>query len=142
MMVEPGYFFEETFVHATALEGVVHENATECYTVETPEGGFAFFGNNGGGTGGVIHECEFTKRPTRTYRSDFIAHAFCTGLDRSRGVDVDVEFAFLDDVEEIAGIALRDDFDVRGRNGLFDKCAKNGVEGFIVEVTEEEVVAD
>ena len=58
------------------------------------------------------------------------------------GVDVDVEDAALDDVEVVACVALGDDFDVFGRDGLLDEGAEDDAGGVVVEVGEEEVGAD
>lgn len=58
------------------------------------------------------------------------------------GVDVDVEDAALDDVEVVACVALGDDFDVFGWDGLLDEGAEDDAGGVVVEVGEEEVGAD
>ena len=50
----------------------------------------------------------------------------------ARWVDVDVEDAALDDVEVVARVALGDDLDVFGGDGLFDEGAEDDGCGVVV----------
>lgn len=135
------HFLQEAFVHATLLEGAVHQDAAEGDAVESPEHAALAGRDNGGGARGVVHECELAEGAAGADGGDFLAHTLGPGLDAAAGVDVDVEFARLDDVEVVAFVALGDHFDVGSWYGFLLQGVEDGAEGVVVEVGEEEVAA-
>ena len=139
---EEGNLLEEVLVHASALEGRVHEDAAEGDTVERPEARAGLGRDDGGGARGVVHEGELAEGATGAGGADPGAHAVRARPARARRVDVDVEAATLDDVEVVADVALGDDLDVLGRDRLLDEGTQHLRHLLLVDVGEDEVAGD
>ena len=135
-------FVEEVLVHPATGEGRVHQDATEGDAVEGPEQGSWLRGNDGRGTGSVVHEGEFAEGATGTNVCYFGTNTFWSRLDAAALVDVDVKVTFLDDVEVVARVALGDDLYTFGGNGFLDEGTKYLRGLLVVEMAEEEVVGN
>ena len=135
------HLLQEALVHSPPSKRAIHQDAAEGDAIEGPQRA-RFLADHGCGARGVVHERELAKAAAGAALADFGAGSVGAGFEPAGGVHVDGEAASLDDVEVVALVALGDDFDALGGDGLFLQRTEHLGGLLIVEVGEEEVVGD
>lgn len=105
---QDGHFLQEALVHPSASKGRLHEDTTECDSVQSPQGATSLGRDDGCRTGSVVHESKLTEGATGLDAADLVAQSIRARLNKATGVDIDIKRASLDYVEIVTSISLAD----------------------------------